>query len=142
MYQFYPDKCNMDVIAKILAKALMALPETDFLLSTYLISEQVKIDDRVKSLCDLADLLERCEFKKFWGTVATCPAAAVLQAIPDFNEKVSEFIVGLLCISHQNIEKATLTQLMHQVRAGSAGAARGGAAVLQARLRRRRRLRR
>lgn len=125
LYQFYPEKCNMDFVAKILAKALMNLPETDFLLSTYLISEQVKMDKCVKSLCELANLLERCEFKAFWASVTTCPAAAVLQGIPDFNEKVSEFISGLIAISHQSIEIKVLSQLLHQTPEATASHIKG-----------------
>jgi hypothetical protein len=103
----------MDFVAKILAKALMALPTTDFLLSTYLISEQVQIDNVVKSLCDLATLLEGAQFKKFWDTVPTCPAAGVLQGITDFEDNVREFISGLLLISHQTLDLKTLSMLLN-----------------------------
>lgn len=39
LYQFHPDKSNPTIIAKILVKALMNLPRTDYLLCTYLVSE-------------------------------------------------------------------------------------------------------
>ena len=49
LYQFYPQTTNMEVVAKILAKARMATG-TDFLLCTYLISEQIKVDTVVEAL--------------------------------------------------------------------------------------------
>ena len=41
LYQFHPEKNNIDTVAKILVKALMQLPATDYLLCTYLIPERV-----------------------------------------------------------------------------------------------------
>ena len=54
----------MEVVAKILAKALMATG-TDFLLCTYLISEQIKVDTVVEALYNLSGLLEQAEFKRW-----------------------------------------------------------------------------
>jgi len=41
LYQFHPEKSNSAVVARILVKALMHLPETDYLMCTYLIPEAV-----------------------------------------------------------------------------------------------------
>lgn len=41
LYQFYPAKADKTVIAKILIKALMNLPNTHFLLCSYLINERL-----------------------------------------------------------------------------------------------------
>ena len=41
LYQFHPEKSNPTVIAKILVKALMNLPNSDYLLCTYLVPESV-----------------------------------------------------------------------------------------------------
>ena len=103
LYQFYPQTTNMEVVAKILAKALMAIPGTDFLLCTYLISEQIKVDAAVTSLYELANLLEQAEFKSFWSTYPNSAAAPLLAAIPDFEEKIGEFVTGLLTRSHQSL---------------------------------------
>jgi len=40
LYQFHTDKSNVKVISQILIKALMNMPNTDFLLASYLISEK------------------------------------------------------------------------------------------------------
>ena len=90
LYQFYPQTTNMEVVAKILAKALMAIPSTDFLLCTYLISEQIKVDAVVEALYNLSGLLEQAEFKTFWETYPSSAAAPLLAAIPDFEEKIGD----------------------------------------------------
>eukprot|EP00163_Fabomonas_tropica_P027590 TRINITY_DN535_c0_g1_i2.p1 TRINITY_DN535_c0_g1~~TRINITY_DN535_c0_g1_i2.p1 ORF type:complete len:101 (-),score=7.73 TRINITY_DN535_c0_g1_i2:347-649(-) len=41
LYQFYPEKANLSVIARILVKALMQLPETGFQMSLCLIPEKL-----------------------------------------------------------------------------------------------------
>ena len=41
LYKFHPDKSKTDVVGKILLKALMNLPHTDYLLCTYLIPDAV-----------------------------------------------------------------------------------------------------
>jgi hypothetical protein len=89
------------VVAKILAKALMSIPSTDFLLCTYLISEQIKVDAAVEALYQLSNMLEQAEFKQFWQTYTDCAASPLLASIPDFEEKICEFAIGLLTASHQ-----------------------------------------
>ena len=90
LYQFYPPTTNMEVVAKILAKALMAIPSTDFLLCTYLISEQIKVDAVVEALYNLSGLLEQAEFKAFWEAYPNSAAAPLLASIPDFEDKIGD----------------------------------------------------
>lgn len=90
LYQFYPQTTNMEVVAKILAKALMAIPSTDFLLCTYLISEQIKVDAVVEALYNLSGLLEQAEFKAFWEAYPGSAAAPLLASIPDFEDKIGD----------------------------------------------------
>lgn len=114
LYQFYPQTTNMEVVAKILAKALMAIPGTDFLLCTYLISEQIKVDAAVTSLYELANLLEQAEFKTFWSTYPSSAAAPLLASIPDFEEKICDFVTGLLTRSHQSLDKTVVATLLNK----------------------------
>lgn len=41
LYQFEPDRMNIQIVARILIKALMAMPAPDFSLCLFLIPEQV-----------------------------------------------------------------------------------------------------
>eukprot|EP00967_Tisochrysis_lutea_P055552 scaffold69906_cov33-Tisochrysis_lutea.AAC.1 len=41
LYQFHPDQSDTAAIARVLVKALMALPDPDYLMCTYLIPEHV-----------------------------------------------------------------------------------------------------
>lgn len=43
-YQFHPDKTQKNIVGKILIKALMNLPSTDFSLCLYMISERLVSD--------------------------------------------------------------------------------------------------
>ncbi len=105
---------HLQVVAKILAKALMSIPSTDFLLCTYLISEQIKVDASVEALYQLSNLLEQADFKEFWKTYTNCAASPLLAAIPDFEEKVGDFVVGLLTASHQSLDKAVVATLLNK----------------------------
>ena len=92
----------------------MSIPSTDFLLCTYLISEQIKVDAAVEALYQLSNLLEQAEFKEFWKTYTNCAASPLLAAIPDFEEKVGDFVIGLLTASHQSLDKAVAATLLNK----------------------------
>lgn len=91
----------------------MNIPSTDFLLCTYLISEQIKVDSTVESLYQLSNMLEQAEFKQFWQAYKNCPASPVLATIPDFEEKICDFAIGLLTASHQRLDKSVVATLLN-----------------------------
>lgn len=86
LYQFFPEKANTDTTAKVLIKALMQLPSTDFLLCTYLVSEQVASESPIAVIVDLADLLERCSFQAFWRQLKD--NAQLTEGIPGFRDAI------------------------------------------------------
>ena len=95
LYQFHPDTTNVSVVSKILLKAMMSLPSTDYITCTYLIPERVvrafsppppcspreiwpaQLGSRcaqqemelIASIATLASLLEACSFRQFWKAV-------------------------------------------------------------------------
>ena len=46
MYQFFPDRTNSTVLVKVLVKALMQLPGTDFTLCAYLVPQRFQVSNR------------------------------------------------------------------------------------------------
>ena len=52
---------------QILTKALMRMPETDFMLCLYLLPVAVQKDAKIDALKSLWDKLETCEFKVLWA---------------------------------------------------------------------------
>jgi len=110
LYQFNPQTTNHAVMAKILAKSLMALPESDFMLCTYLIPNEVEVTDEVLSLIHMNTQLETCNFAGFWAKKAE---HAVLKAIPGFDEAVREIVLTALARSHQGLPSATICAMLN-----------------------------
>ena len=104
LYQFHPAQLKAPVVAKILVKALMNLPNTDFLLCTYLIPERVLDAAPISTICSVASLLETCSFREFWGALE--PLKAELAAAPGFEKAIRAFILGTLEITFQGVPTA------------------------------------
>jgi translation initiation factor 3 subunit K len=110
LYQFYPHKENKDVIAKILIKALMNLPNTDFLLCSYLVPERLQKDEKLSKLFSIANLLESAKFIEFWAEANS--AREVLSVAPEFDAAIRKFITGLLSTTYQTITTSELGALL------------------------------
>mmetsp|Transcript_19553 Transcript_19553/g.32061 ORF Transcript_19553/g.32061 Transcript_19553/m.32061 type:complete len:214 (-) Transcript_19553:176-817(-) len=104
LYQFFPEKVNRSILAKVLVKALMNLPATDFLLCMYLIPERMQAEEPVNSISNLANLLETCRFAQFWEEAKA--ADDFLGTIPGFEAAIRSFILGVLSVTFQRIQLA------------------------------------
>jgi len=102
LYQFHPDKNNVEIISKILVKALMNLPTTDFLLCTYLIPERVQEVEVLSKLAAIASLLETCAFRQVWSEMAPL-RADLLQEVPGFDEAIRQYMLGTMQLTYQAI---------------------------------------
>ena len=58
LYQFHPDQLKVPTVAKVLAKALMNLPATDYLACTYMLSDRVLADEQITGIVAAASKLE------------------------------------------------------------------------------------
>jgi len=108
LYQFHPDKSNAAVIAKILIKALMNLPHSDYLLCTYLVPESVQELEQIAAIFSVASLLEACQFRAFWSALE--PLRELLASIPGFDDAIREFMLGTLQITYQAVPLAHVTE--------------------------------
>lgn len=88
LYQFFPEKANPAVVARVLVKALMQLPETDFLLCTYLIPERIASEAPVLPIVELSGRLETCQFQAFWEELAA--SRELVKAAPGFDDAIRE----------------------------------------------------
>jgi len=102
LYQFHPDQLKAPVVAKILIKALMSLPKTDFLSCTYLIPERVLDEAPISTICSVANLLETCSFREFWSALEPLRAGP-LAATPGFDAAVRAFILTTFEITFQSV---------------------------------------
>jgi len=111
LYQFHPKKSNTTVIKKILIKALMNTPSTDFLLSSYLIPEKIQVEPTVAKLFQLANHIESAKFKEFWTEVND--SREILSVVPEFDAAIRRFIIGLLSTTYQTIATTQLSELLN-----------------------------
>jgi len=109
-YQFHPEKTQRFVIGHILCKALMNLPHYDFMLCMYLISEKLHVEDPIKTLITLSQLLETCQFGEFWKVSKTCE---LLDTVPGFDDSIRGFIIGVVTITYQTIPKDFLSNILN-----------------------------
>lgn len=110
LYQFYPMRTNLEIVAKILAKAMMNLPSTDFLLSTYLISEQVEVGKDIEDLQELANYLETAKFREFWKEMQNSSCRDLLSSIKGFDDAMRAFVIKTVSITHQSIALDVLAE--------------------------------
>jgi hypothetical protein len=110
LYQLYPGAArgSLDMLLLLLAKALTALPEPDFLQAVFLASPRHMADARARGLVELDALLQRADFAGFWARTAAPELRAVLDRVPGFDETLRSFVVLALSRTYQTIELAEL----------------------------------
>ncbi len=101
LYQFHPEKSKAGVVAKILAKALMNLPGTDYLLCTYLLPERSWEESELAAVAAVAAQLEVCAFRSVWKLLE--PLSSLLHQIPGFESALREFVLDTMQITYQVI---------------------------------------
>lgn len=111
LYQFFPEKANPAVIARVLIKALMHLPETDFLLCTYLIPERIATEFPVLPIVELANRLETCAFQAFWEELGAC--RELVNVTPGFDEAIRDYVLGVVALTYQIIDAKYLGQILN-----------------------------
>eukprot|EP01097_Dermamoeba_algensis_P005270 TRINITY_DN3343_c0_g1_i3.p1 TRINITY_DN3343_c0_g1~~TRINITY_DN3343_c0_g1_i3.p1 ORF type:complete len:225 (+),score=47.83 TRINITY_DN3343_c0_g1_i3:33-677(+) len=111
LYQFSPDKIKPQIVAKIVVKALMNMPNPDFLFTSSLIPEKLYNSEPISLLINLARLLESCRFTEFW--TETSKVKELLSTVPGFDEAVRTFIISVLRMTYQTISKEYVGQLLN-----------------------------
>jgi len=102
LYQFHPELLKVPTVAKILVKALMNLPHTDYLACTYLLPERVLDEEPISTIAAVAELLETCSFRAFWEALAPL-RADLLDATPGFDASMRTFMLRTFEITYQSV---------------------------------------
>lgn len=110
-YSFHPDAVRIDVLAVVLMKALMRLPETDFLSSTFLVAERLQTEEPVKTVFKLAHLLESASYKKFW---TECEQSAQTKALVDTVPGFLDAIRGFVAVTVESAYTAVPLSVAHE----------------------------
>jgi len=110
LYMFSPESTKIDILSKILVKALMALPQMDFLACTHLVPEKLHETEPVKTLLKLHSLLDSTQFKKFWKELSSTKETA---DVTGFSEAIRTFMATVIQSTFQNISVASLKELLN-----------------------------
>ncbi|CAH1425333.1 unnamed protein product [Lactuca virosa] len=108
LYQFEPERMSTQIVARILIKALMAMPAPDFSLCLFLIPERVQMDEQFKTLIVLSHYLETAKFRQF------CDEAAknrhILDVVPGFEQAIQKYAVNVLSLTYQKVPRTVIAE--------------------------------
>lgn len=110
MYQFFPDQTNPTVLVKILVKALMQLPGTDFTQCAYLVPQRFQLEDPIANLLTLAQHAECMQLKEFWEVASKCKY--LWETIPGFEESIRNFALHAINMTFSQIRKKKLGEIL------------------------------
>lgn len=110
LYQFYPAHYRADTVAKILIKALMTLPSTDFLCALYLVPDRRQVDEPIPVIAKLAELLETGCFKEFWEAAGSC--RELLESVPGSLDAVRDFMASVVARTYRCVDLPVLGELL------------------------------
>ncbi|CAM9235258.1 unnamed protein product [Ectocarpus fasciculatus] len=112
LYQFFPDLCQPEKVALVLAKALMNVPSTDFMALMYIVPPQLHRCEPVHSLKRGADSLETAKFVDFWQNCADGDMPALIESVPGFKKHIRVFIVHTLATTFQDSTRQNMEQCL------------------------------
>ncbi|KAF2902843.1 hypothetical protein ILUMI_03337 [Ignelater luminosus] len=113
LYQFNPQRFNIDITSQILLKALTNFPHTDFILCKCLLNERQLAEEPINQIMYLGDILEQCDFELFWARVHSMPE--LTQRITGFLDSIRKFVCHVVGITYQRIDRAHLAELLGDV---------------------------
>ncbi|KAL9224633.1 hypothetical protein vseg_000651 [Gypsophila vaccaria] len=111
LYQFEPERMSTQIIARILIKALMAMPAPDFSLCLFLIPERVQMEEQFKTLIVLSHYLETARFRQFWEEAAK--NRHIFEAVPGFEQAVQNYAVHILSITYQQVPRTVVAEAIN-----------------------------
>ena len=114
LYHFFPARFNGALVEVLFLRALMALPEPDFVQGLSLLPEAGR-PPALAQLVELEHLLQKAQFSEFWAR-AQEPAVAALLAraalAPAFADAVRAFVAAVLQRTYRRISLAELARCL------------------------------
>ncbi|KAK3150671.1 hypothetical protein QOZ80_3AG0236170 [Eleusine coracana subsp. coracana] len=111
LYQFEPERMSEQIVARILIKALMAMPGPDFSLCLFLIPEHVQMKEQFKTLIVLSHYLETARFRQFWDEAAK--NRNILEVVPGFEQAIQAYAVHVLSLTYQKVPRPILAEAIN-----------------------------
>ncbi|KAF7143365.1 hypothetical protein RHSIM_Rhsim05G0002100 [Rhododendron simsii] len=91
---FEPERLSTQIVARILVKALMAMPAPDFSLCLFLIPERVT-----------------ARFRQFWDEAAK--SRHIVEAVPGFEHAIQAYALHVLSLSYQKVPRSVLAEAIN-----------------------------
>jgi len=113
LYQFFPHLYQPEIVYWILLKAITNLPHTDFVLCRCLLGPTQMEDMNILRIAYLTNLLELCQFKKFWQERAQ--DQNLISHISGFDDSIRKFICHVVNITYQTIDRTVLKELLGSI---------------------------
>ncbi|XAR51116.1 hypothetical protein NMG60_11005657 [Bertholletia excelsa] len=111
LYQFEPERMSTQIVARILVKALMAMPAPDFSLCLFLIPERVQMEEQFKTLIVLSHYLETARFRQFWDEAAK--NRHILEVVPGFEQAIQSYAIHVLSLTYQKVPRSILAEAIN-----------------------------
>lgn len=111
LYQFEPERLSTQIVARILVKALMAMPAPDFSLCLFLIPERVQMEEQFKTLIVLSHYLETARFRQFWDEAAK--SRHIVEAVPGFEHAIQAYAIHVLSLGYQKVPRSVLAEAIN-----------------------------
>ncbi|PON66061.1 Eukaryotic translation initiation factor 3 subunit K [Parasponia andersonii] len=111
LYQFEPERMSTQIVARILVKALMAMPAPDFSLCLFLIPERVQMEEQFKTLIVLSHYLETGRFCQFWDEAAK--SRHIVEVVPGFEQAIQAYAIHVLSLTYQKIPRSVLAEAIN-----------------------------
>ncbi|KAK7816204.1 eukaryotic translation initiation factor 3 subunit K [Quercus suber] len=111
LYQFEPERMSTQIVARILVKALMAMPAPDFSLCLFLIPERVQMEEQFKTLIVLSHYLETGRFRQFWDEAAK--SRHIVEAVPGFEQAIQAYAIHVLSLTYQKVPRPVLAEAIN-----------------------------
>ncbi|KAM3230997.1 hypothetical protein ACQJBY_061263 [Aegilops geniculata] len=111
LYQFEPERLSVQIVARILIKALMAMPAPDFSLCLFLIPEHVQMEEQFKTLIVLSHYLETGRFRQFWDEASK--SRNILDVVPGFEQAIQSYAIHVLSLTYQKVPRPVLAEAIN-----------------------------
>ncbi|XP_073230556.1 eukaryotic translation initiation factor 3 subunit K-like [Porites lutea] len=110
LYQFNPAYHQTTVTMQILLKALMTLPNADFIMCRCLIDDANQQDPAIASVIKLAELLETCNFLEAWKYLEE--ESSLVEGVVGFHDAIRKYVSYVIGITYQTIDKSLISELL------------------------------
>lgn len=110
LYQFNPAYHQTTVTMQILLKALMMLPNADFIMCRCLIDDANQQDPAIARVIKLAELLETCNFLEAWKYLNE--DSSLVDGIVGFHDAIRKYASYVIGITYQTIDKTHISELL------------------------------